>query len=115
MSEQRRAYFRLPYPAAARPRLESGNGSCQVLEIAEGGIRIIVSRDRPMRLGEAFAGVIHFRDDATESVAGEVLRLDASQAIIQLRRGISLHRVMAEQAYIQQHYPMFLAGEPRRS
>lgn len=114
MSEQRRAHFRLPYPAAERPQLESSSGPCQVLEIAEGGIRIVVSRGWHMQLGEAFEGVIHFRDQGVETVVGEVLRLDESQAVIQLTKGISLHRVMAEQSYIQQHYPSFLASEMRR-
>lgn len=82
----------------------------QVLEIAEGGIRIVVNRGADMQVGDAFGGEIHFHDNDIERVDGEILRLNEKLAVIKLSVGLSLHRVMFEQTYIQKKYPMFIAN-----
>ena len=112
--EQRRAHFRLLYPEHERPKIETSGHQHEVIEIAEGGIRIVVNRSATMQLGEPFDGDICFHDARTESVAGEVLRLEGSLAVIKLTTGLSLHRVMVEQSYIQKKYPMFIANSQKK-
>ncbi len=86
----------------------------EVVEIAEGGIRIVINRGESMKVGDSLGGEIHFHDDSRESVAGEVLRLDGKLAVIKLASGISLHRLMVEQLYIQKKYPRFIANSRKR-
>ena len=111
--EQRRAHFRLFYPESERPVMDANGQQHRVVEIAEGGIRIVVNRGESMQLGDAFGGDICFHDDGVERVAGEVYRLDEVLAVIKLANGLSLHRVMLEQAYIKKKYPMFIANRQR--
>lgn len=112
--DQRRAHFRLQYPVPERPIMEVDGRQHQVVEIAEGGIRIVVNRDESMQVGNPFAGEISFHDKVSERVQGEVLRLDAELAVIKLSLGLSLHRVVVEQAYIQKKYPMFIANSQKK-
>lgn len=113
-SVQRRAHFRLLYPEHERPKIDANGHQHEVIEIAEGGIRIVVNRSEAMQLGEPFGGEIFFHDEKSEKVAGEVLRLDTSLAVIKLTTGLSLHRVMVEQTYIQKKYPMFIANNQKK-
>ncbi len=112
--EQRRAYFRLLYPEPERPQMLSKDHKHRVLEIAEGGIRIVVSRDENMQVGDTLSGDIQFHDGVAEPVSGTVLRLEADLAVVKLARGLSFRRVMAEQAYIQKKYPAFMAEHRSR-
>ncbi|WP_372750648.1 PilZ domain-containing protein [Litorivivens sp.] len=106
--EQRRAYFRLPYPSNERPVLHCGGSQHEVVEIAEGGIRLILEPGIPLTLNESVAGEIAFHDEQREAVIGKVLRLEGKNVVVQLVSGLTQHRVMAEQSYLHQKYPDFL-------
>lgn len=106
--EQRRQYFRLPYPASEQPALVCGDVEHKVVEIAEGGIRVVLKPSIALDVDDIVSGTIQFHDEQTESVSGRVLRLDADHAVVQLTLGISQHRVMQEQAFLRKKYPNFL-------
>lgn len=105
--EQRREFFRLPYPTTEQPVLVAGDAEHKVVEIAESGIRVVLNPGIALDVGDIVSGSILFHDEQTEAVSGRVLRLDASHAVVQLTRGISQHRVMQEQAYLRKKYPNF--------
>lgn len=106
--EQRRAHFRLPYPGGERPIMRSENVQHQVVEIAEGGVRLIIEPGTPLQVGDSLTGDIVFHDGECEAIGGKVLRQEGSQVVVQLNLGITLHRVMLEQTYLRQKYPDFL-------
>lgn len=94
--------------------MQSGDQQHEVVEIAEGGIRIVVSRGEAMQLGDSFGGDICFHDALVEHVEGEVFRLDNALAVVKLSTGLSLHRVMLEKAYILRKYPKFVADNRQK-
>lgn len=105
---QRRRHFRLPYPTAEQPVLDAGEIEHRVIEIAEGGIKVIIKPSVALELDEEISGLIRFRDGHTENVTGNVLRIDAHNVVVQLSKGISQQRVMQEQAYLRKKFPNFL-------
>ncbi|MBB3046808.1 hypothetical protein FHR99_001044 [Litorivivens lipolytica] len=105
---QRRRHFRLPYPTSDQPVLEAGDVQHRVIEIAEGGIRVILKPSTQLQLDEEISGVIQFRGEHAENVSGHVLRIDIQHVVVQLDKGISQQRVMQEQAYLRKKYPNFL-------
>lgn len=111
--EQRRAHFRLPYPGGERPVMHSQNIQHEVVEIAEGGVRLIIEPGIPLQVGDALTGDIVFHDGEFEAIGGKVLRQEGGQVVVQLSQGITLHRVMLEQSYLRQKYPDFLQNKLR--
>ena len=88
--------------------MHAGDVMHQVVEIAEGGIRVVLKPGAALSVDDIVSGSIRFHDDQTEAVSGVVLRLDSSHVVVQLTHGISQQRVMQEQAYLRKKYPNFL-------
>lgn len=109
--EQRRAHFRLPYPGGERPVMRCQDVQHQVVEIAEGGVRLLIEPGTPLQVGDSLTGEIAFHDGDCEAIGGKVLRQEGAQVVVQLSLGITLHRVMLEQSYLRQKYPDFLRNK----
>lgn len=108
-TDQRRRYFRLPYPSSASPPFKIGDGrSYKVLEIAENSMVIAPAKGEAFQPGDSISGLILFHDQASELVEGSIYRLDERGAVILLSKGISLRHVASEQAYIKTEFPLFL-------
>lgn len=107
LPDDKRRYYRLQYPKPERPTVWFRGCCYEVSEISEGGVRIMLAGGCAVRLGQAFAGVLRFKDGGTHPIVGVVIRLDDSEIVVQLSKGISLKRMIAEQSRLRKRYPMF--------
>ncbi len=110
-AEQRRAYYRLKYPESARPTVVADDMSLPVVELSEGGLRLVLLSATALDAGRPFQGQILFHDGGRLTIAGKVARMEGREAIIQLDRGISFKRMFAEQVWLHQHYRSAFDGE----
>lgn len=108
--DQEREYYRLQYPLAERPQILIGDQTFEITEISEQGARIAHAGSALIHDGGPFHGVVQFRDETTESIAGVVLRSDQEEFVVSFSQGITLKRMMAEQIRLRQKYP-----EPKSS
>lgn len=104
-SGQRRAFYRLAYPEVDRPVLWVGNYRCAVVEISEMGARVLFASGGELPQSGPIAGAVQFADGEIVPVEGTVLRIEGSEAVLQLTVGISLRRMLAEQRRLLQLYP----------
>jgi len=100
----RRAYYRLRYPKAERPKLLSGDQVYEVSEISEKGLRVVLEGAEVQR-AEPFSGVLSFFDGEEIKVVGTVFRSDERETVVKLTTGISLKRMLDEQLRIREKYP----------
>jgi hypothetical protein len=104
-SSERRAFFRLRYPEAERPKLLFDNMQFEVVELSESGLRIDLG-GRQLETGRTVLGWVRFRDYEANVVEGAVLRTEGQEAVVLLSLKISLKRMLDEQRRLIKLYPM---------
>jgi len=106
---ERRAHFRLQYPLAERPTVQSGDRDYEVLDISEGGARmkLLTGGHAAVHQDQPFAGVLRFQDGETVSIEGVVLRSDRIAMVVRLSSGVSAKRMVADQIRLRKRYPLF--------
>jgi hypothetical protein len=92
---EKRQFFRLRYPAKARPSLRVGESTFPVTELSERGMRIYC--DRRWLLGSNIIGVLQLTSAEKLSVTGRVCRSDGNELVICELNGISFCHMMEEQ------------------
>ena len=107
LPDDKRRYYRLQYPVPERPTVWFQGCRYAVSEISEGGVRIILTGGCAVRLRQTFAGVIRFKDGGTTPIVGVVIRFHDCEIVVELSKGISLKRMIAEQSRLRKRYPMF--------
>jgi hypothetical protein len=105
MARQQRRYYRLWYPPLERPKLLFDHGIWHVVELSEGGARILSKRGRDPEIESEVAGLVEFADRGREYVRGLVLRHDERDWVVEFARGISFARMMEEQRRVFARYP----------
>ncbi|MDG1513698.1 MAG: PilZ domain-containing protein [Mariniblastus sp.] len=111
--ETRRSHYRLRYPPASQPTIQIGNDTYQVAEISEAGARIVLEGTFSIAPSEAFAGDVVFHDGESISIEGSVLRTHGNEVAVQLSKGISIKRMLAEQIWLRKEFPMFFDSVER--
>ena len=107
-AESTRAYFRVGYPLAERPRLILGDAIHQVLDCSEGGFRFHSAGFPALEVGSTIEGRIRFRRGAQVTVQGRVVWTQKGQvAVILTESRIPLSIIYDEQRYLRKHYPMW--------
>lgn len=106
-SGERRAFYRLRYPAAERPVARTAGGPLVVAELSEGGARLVVADGEPA-VAAAVVGYVVFGDRGADRIEGTVLRHDAGEAVLRLSLGVPLRRMIAEQRRLLQLFPTHL-------
>jgi hypothetical protein len=102
MPDSRRNHYRVTYPFAERPALETGRASFEVVECSESGLRFELGERRAPSVGSQVAGKVVFRSGGTVDVVGEVVRLQAGLVALVLGApGIPYAVVMREQRYLR--------------
>ena len=107
-TESTRAYFRVGYPLAERPRLILGDAIHQVLDCSEGGFRYHSAGFPSPEIGTFIEGRIRFRRGAQVEVKGHVVWTQRGQVAVALEDSqIPLSIIYDEQRYLRKHYPMW--------
>ena len=102
MPESRRNHYRVTYPFAERPALESGRSSFEVVECSENGLRYDVGERRSPSVGARVSGRLVFRSGDAVDVSGEVVRLQDGLVALALQPpGIPFSVVIHEQRYLR--------------
>ena len=111
--ETRRSHYRLRYPPASQPTIDIDDVTYQVAEISEAGVRIVLAGTFSISPSAAFAGDIKFHDGEKVSIEGLVLRTHGNEVAVQLSSGISIKRMLAEQIWLRNEFPMFFDSVER--
>jgi hypothetical protein len=104
-SKDRRAFYRLRYPDADRPRLLFDNMEFAVVELSESGGRIELKKWQ-LGTGRVVAGWVRFHDGFAVTIQGTVLRTEGDEAILHFSAGVCLGRMLAEQKRLITLYPL---------
>ncbi|HEU4628484.1 MAG TPA: PilZ domain-containing protein [Gemmatimonadaceae bacterium] len=108
--ENRRGYYRIHFPAEARPRLLLDSpGSVhpvgEVIECSERGLRFAVPTRWLLPVGTSVSGRVLFLRGAEAHVAGTVIRMQQDEVALMLgREGIPLSVILDEQRYLRSRY-----------
>jgi hypothetical protein len=112
-TENRRGFYRIYFPAEARPRLlldAPGGGQpgavhtvCEVLECSERGLRFATpARWAQPAVGAVVSGLLAFARGVDVRVAGTVTRVGAEDVALLLnRQGIPLGTILDEQRWLR--------------
>ncbi|MGB1906986.1 MAG: PilZ domain-containing protein [Spongiibacter sp.] len=112
--DQKRRYFRVPYPEAAKPPFEHDTGKTyKVVDISERGMKIDTAGDAELDIGMHVTGTVIFHDNTSVRVAGSVLRIDRDGAAIELANSLNVGNLLREQTFIRKKFPMFLMDKSR--
>jgi len=104
----RRAFYRLRYPFADRPKVRFNDCEYTVIEISERGARILYISGSSNSIPSCCEGSIQFTDGETVDIVGNVIWSDEREIAIGLSKGISLQRMVREQARLRKKYPLLL-------
>ena len=96
MTKQRREYFRLNYPIAARPSLLTREETYEVIDVSEYGVRFKIPGNSPFLVGEDVRADIRFPDEEVYACNGQINRHTDSEAVILLGTPIPLQKIRSE-------------------
>lgn len=103
-----REHFRIVFPLKARPRLLEEDGREHVvLDCSERGVLYVAGAGELPEVGARIAGTVRFSRGAQVGVAGHVVRVhDRTVAVHLDLMGIPMARMMDEQRFIRNQFPM---------
>ena len=105
--QNRRGYYRIHFPAEARPRLllDASGGVqsvCTVIELSERGLRFDTSTEWLLPVGTQVSGTVAFARGAEVRVGGSVVRVQENEVALLLnRQSIPLAAVLDEQRWLR--------------
>jgi len=107
-TRESRRHFRIRYPLRLRPRLEVEGVSAAVIDVSEGGIRIVYQKGMPLLPGDAVACEVKFCCGDGATLSGNVIRVTEQDVAFSLARGISFSIIVREQRALRtrQRYPV---------
>ncbi len=93
--EQRRAFYRVVYPAGKRPTLYYAGRPYEVIDVCEQGVKFINKYSRIR--DDMVRATIKFRDGETVDVVGKVHRVERDQVVLLLLIGVPYKIIHKEQ------------------
>ena len=111
----RRAFYRLRYPAVERPTIRINDFEYKVTEISEKGARILFVGENAYSIEKLFTGSVSFCGGETVEIEGSVVWSSEKEIAIRLSKGITLKRMMKEQARLHRKYPLLLDSGGNKS
>ena len=102
-----REYYRIAYPAKARPRLEVAGFDFEVLDLSERGIRFQLGAATAPDPGYQLKGTVKFLRGVTAEVEGRILRVRDGQVAALLDEGVPASVIRAEQRFLLENARRF--------
>ena len=102
-----RQYYRINYPAKARPALMVFDHAFEVLDLSERGIRFKLGDAVAPSAGNEFEGVVRFKQGATAEISGTILRVIDGEVAAALERGVPASLIRSEQRYLLENSRRF--------
>ena len=102
-----REFYRIAYPAKARPKLDVAGFSFEVLDLSERGIRFKLGDASAPESGFQLQGTLKFVRGVTAEIVGTVLRVQNGQVAAVLDEGVPPSVIRAEQRYLLENSRKF--------
>lgn len=102
--QQRRRHFRLRFPYSECPQLITEGNRFRIVEISEGGARILFEGRPPSCFAHPVDVHISFQDGSEVESSAVFLRLDNNEMILQFTKHIPMHFIISEQRRLLKHY-----------
>ena len=102
-----RGFYRIDYPGSARPSLISPDGTREVIDLSESGLRYALFRDElPPAVGAEVSGTVEFRSGDQVKVEGRVVQLYGRSVGVRFSEGaeVPFSTVLKEQHFLRRHY-----------
>ncbi len=103
-----RAFYRIHYPIAERPRFWSGTYAYEVLDCCEGGLRYRLNESDPRpAVGSSVRGLLRFHRGTELEIEGDVVRVQNGSVALNLTvNRIPFSVILTEQKELLRRYPM---------
>ena len=106
----RRAHYRVDYPAHDRPVFTAGALRGAVADCSETGVRVLfpagLPADASIQAGDRMTGAVRFVRGETSEVEGVVVRYDARTLVLRLDVGkLPFGQIIKEQLWLRSRYP----------
>lgn len=99
--DNRREYFRIPFPETDRPRVVVGTSISEVIECSERGLSYEPAAD-PSDVGDLVEGRIRFPRGVELPIRGEVVRVGKDRVSLALKgTGIPFAVIFQEQLHLR--------------
>jgi hypothetical protein len=104
MNDERREYFRIRYPSVERPELELGDDRFDVVELSEGGLRVLGDFGE-LESGHLVEGALRLLCGSSLKVTAAFSRIEDGEAVFDNLQGVSFAEMLNEQRYLIRKYP----------
>ncbi|MSP19268.1 MAG: hypothetical protein EXR74_06830 [Bdellovibrionales bacterium] len=105
MTDNKRNFFRLWYPAGAAPKFLSGGLVYEVLEISEFGIKILSKSGVNLENHTIMIGSLIFQNGEANLLYGSLLRSNDDTLIIGLKKPLPLRVIRQEELRLLRLFP----------
>ena len=101
-----RGFCRIEYPAPARPSLVTSEGTLEVIDCSESGLRYALpGAESQPEIGGEVRGVVHFHAGGEMKVEGVISRLYGRSVAVSFSGAkIPFSTILKEQHYLRRHY-----------
>ena len=103
---ERRKHYRLKYPVSERPTVQLNDQDFQVFDVSENGVTVLLPSGHSVHVNQPVSGVPRFGDGEHICIEGVVMRCDEETMALELSKGVSMKRMLAEQSRLRHKYPM---------
>jgi c-di-GMP-binding flagellar brake protein YcgR len=98
---ENRRHYRLRYPLRLRPWLELAGVRAAVIDISEGGVRILCESGLAVELGETLSAALKLHSGESARLSGCVVRISRNEVALSFGRGLSFASILREQRAIR--------------
>jgi hypothetical protein len=88
-----------------RPRVELAGVEAAVIDISEGGIRILNDKGLPVSLGELLSAALRMHSGESAHLSGCVIRITRDEVALSFSRGPSFGSILREQRAVRARQP----------
>ena len=103
-NQEKRRYYRVEYPASARPSLKIRKHEFEIVNISEKGVMFVA--DKKTAFGRWVSGEVTFSDGETMGIEGKVVRKHENNIGMSLTiKPIPYSRILSEQRLLARFKP----------
>ncbi len=106
-SRDGRRHYRIRYPQRLRPRLQLEGQYAVVIDLSEGGLRIVNEVWLALAPGAAVSGALLLRSGEAARFSGTVVRITPQDIALSLGQGFSYRIILCEQRSLRARRPYF--------
>jgi hypothetical protein len=100
-----RRHYRIRYPLRLRPRLEVAGLYAVVIDLSEGGVRIVNEAQLPLAPGAVVKGALVLQSGEAARFSGSVVRVTPEDIALCLAQGFSYAVILREQRRLRARRP----------